>query len=218
MKTYTNPDNPSQTYTTGKRGRRPLWVLPLLERDGVTVKDSSKPDSGIKRVAKSTVQGGAPRVFVNPTNPAQSWTEGQRGRRPSWLSLIPDAPVPGAGTYGTFKVETPEGEIERVVSEDQDPQTGLFAWFLRSGNTGEALCMVVAPNPIHATRLFNKTTRSPIGMRELMVVWKRAKPPKREDGTSYLEGVWEKNEGIWKERERITKSDMEKLDETLLVD
>lgn len=32
-KTFTNPFNANQTYTVGQRGRKPAWVLPLIEKE-----------------------------------------------------------------------------------------------------------------------------------------------------------------------------------------
>lgn len=38
----TNPDDPTQTYTVGRRGRKPLWVIPILETMDLPQKESIK--------------------------------------------------------------------------------------------------------------------------------------------------------------------------------
>ena len=51
-KVITNPDDPSQTYTVGQRGRKPLWYKKLIGEN--TSKPVDKKDRVVKKLKPRT--------------------------------------------------------------------------------------------------------------------------------------------------------------------
>lgn len=126
-KTYTNPENPDQTYTLGQRGKRPNWVIPLLTNDNVDL---------------------TPKV--------------------------------------------------KQAKENLDSYKGLFQWALRSDNK-EPLCLIVEENETQACLAFNKTAKCPLTINELrseIGIWVKTKL----EEVILTKGVWCKKDGTWVEK------------------
>lgn len=117
-------------------------------------------------------------VLVNPDNPEQTFTVGQRGRKPAWvLPLLEDA-----GIDTTPKIKEPE-PVEK---------SGLVSWTL------PGIAILVAEDILEAIRMFNRTSNNPINSNELRTFWKY------NDNEDQVEkGVWVLKDNEWQRRPEL---------------
>jgi hypothetical protein len=116
-------------------------------------------------------------TFTNPDNPDQTYTVGQRGRKPSWvLPMLAEAGIkPATKTYA--KAEKKE-------------EPSLMAWSL------DGKCIIVAKTPSQAVLMFNKTTSHPLSGKEMDAFWTRLK-----NLPDLGVGVWIRKDEEWMKRE-----------------
>lgn len=116
-------------------------------------------------------------TFTNPDNPNQTYTVGQRGRKPKWvLPMLEEAGIkPATKTYAKkSKNEVPE----------------FMAWALGGK------CIIVAKNLAQAVMMFNRTSNNPISGKELDSFWTQMK-----ELPDLPEGVWVMKDDEWVRRE-----------------
>lgn len=97
-KTITNPDNPDETYTYGRRGRKPLWVQ-QYEKD--------HPEEVPQKEPKSKAQ-----PVVGPNG--KTWSG--RGRKPLWVHQLEEQQEAAAGDE-TWKAWRFVGNEEKPIVE-----------------------------------------------------------------------------------------------------
>ena len=71
-----NPDDPSQTWTVGSRGRRAKWFDKLIELNAINIK---KEEHVVETVKPEST------VIVNPDDPNDTFDLSKRGRRKLWV-------------------------------------------------------------------------------------------------------------------------------------
>jgi len=202
--TITNPANSSETYTYGKRGRKPRWVQDYEAKNGKPVEEVKETTPESTPVAITVVLEGD--TLVNKTID-KSYTFGaQRGKRPAWVSewmeknptLIPQKDlVPTGRPRKTVDDDTTDEDSDDVTDLPTSvkpvlPDADMYQWHFKSQMNNNAI--VVARNDLEVVTFLNQCFKIPYNRYSLEIFWVKAPYT-----CNLSQGVWrlKKDETEW---------------------
>jgi len=212
--TITNPSNPSETYTYGKKGRKPKWVTLLENTNGKpTPEPTTTPTTPITLTIVLEND-----TLVNKTE-SKTYTFGKcKGKRPSWVkdwmqenpSLVPVKSdlIPTGRPKNDDSDEDDSNllDLPRTVKPTSDiPEADTYQWHFKSEMNNNAI--VVARNDLEAVGFLNLCFKIPYNKYTLDFFWKKA-----SHTCGLAQGVWrlKKDDTEWsryptlKERETVS--------------
>lgn len=177
--TITNPDDPSQTYTYGKRGRRPAWVLDYEKING-------KPETATH--SKTVVEDPGEYEITQRGNTLHNktldkkYTLGQKGRKPAWVIAYLTEQNGGELPAPTPKEKTPD------VAPIKRHPSGLREWVFRCESKLDGQAIIVAKTDVDAMGFYNPCSRYPLTPVAFNHFWHEV-----EYGETFKEGYWRYN-------------------------
>ena len=125
----------------------------------------------------------------NPSNPNETWTSGNRGKPPKFVTTHPDY----IAYKGQKSLEVPS--VAQVVVSDTTLK--YWKWIGLENFEAQHHCYVAAPSRVEAIRELNKSFQSPVGSLEMDVMWSQIQP---EEGMVQAVGTYELKEKSWQKR------------------
>lgn len=178
----TNPTDPSITWTSGKKGPRPSWVIQILEADPTIL-----PKKEVVVAEK-----------VSLTNPhtAETWESGKGGKKPKWVQEMLEGKIP------TEVVHT-EKEIAKSLKPNAWVMTGGIDDDTKVLVSSRVRCLVYAETELEAMKELNQAFIYPITIMEFKSRWK----PFHADESIHhkVPGVYQGVKEGWTKRSVIKK-------------
>lgn len=187
MSTITNPDDPSQTYTYGQRGRKPLWVQeyeltnPAPEKPKKPTTPKINPVDADDCEHKITFDSDT-QTLTNHTL-GKTYRFGQRGQRPAWVRAWAQENQAEVQANENHTVPAKPNRQPNKPQHIRGPG-GLREWHFKSEMNNK--CIIVAKDPMQACVLHNQHSKFQLTPYALKVFWRE---------TDYMCGF---KEGMWR--------------------
>jgi hypothetical protein len=149
--TLTNPTDPTISWTSGKRGPRPAWVVQILETDPTLL---PKKEAVV-----------AEKVSLTNPHTGATWESGKGGMKPKWVQEMLDGKVPSL-------VVLSEAEISKALKPNAWVMTGGMDEDTKVLVSSRVRCFVYAVSELEAMRELNQAFIYPVTKLEFESKWK----------------------------------------------
>ena len=226
--TLTNPHT-LEVWTSGKKGRKPNWVLEMIETGTCTKKDP----------VSTSIEKAEVLTFTNP-HTQEVWSSDKKGRKPNWVlemietgtctkkeeikSSVPKEDVVYYTNPHTKEVwssdkkgRKPQWVTELIETgtvtqkEEKSHNNETVVWWLRGQDEEgginhtkhKAKCFVYADTEAEALVLLNKVFIYSVSQAEFNSMWKKGTAINTIHNNK--KGVYQRVQDAWVERSQVTK-------------